>query len=423
VGPPQTLQRLPGVVRLTKKPRHILFITDSFHPATGGVERVCLCLGEALVKLGLRVTVLTRAVPTAPPQEMILGMHIIRYRVGMRFTPYIYLTHAISSLFKTWRLLQNDKPDLIHMHLALASQGPLSAAAGKEIPIVASFYGPWHKEFLAESQEMMSERGPIFKSYLKAQMAAQKLMQKRMLRRADRIVVLSDFSRGEAEKIAPGSESKIVKIPGGIDPTLFKLKVPGGIKEKYGFPKNAPLLVTVRRLVKRMGVDMLIGALALVRERGSQAHLLIAGKGPERKALEQMAAENNLSEQVRFIGFVSDKDLPNIYQGADLMVVPTRSQENFGLPILEAAACGLPVAATPVGSIPELMQIVSSPFISSRTDAVSLAETIEEALGKLQEFKLMMREQTAPKIAAQYSWDAVTKMHLENYRNIFIPKK
>ncbi len=399
---------------------HILFITDSFHPAAGGVERVCLCLGRALMKQGLRVTVLTRAIGGSPPAENVFGMRVIRYAVGKRFAPYVYLTHALGSFAKTWRLLEMDKPDLIHLHLALASQGPLSAVAGKKIPVVAGFYGPWHMEFFAEAKEMMAKRGPLYANYLKAQMAAQKAMQRRVLRRADRVVVLSDFSREEAEKIAPGVGGKIVKIPGGIDPERFSVKTAGGLRAKYEIPKNAPLLVTVRRLVKRMGVDLLIGAMAILRKRGSDAHLLIAGRGAERPALETLAADNKLFDRVRFIGFVPDERLPDLYRGADLMVVPTRAQENFGLPILEAAACGLPVAATPSGSIPELMDIVDSPFLSRDVDAASLAETIENALRNIREYRLKMREQTAPKIARDYSWDAVAKMYIENYRELIV---
>jgi glycosyltransferase involved in cell wall biosynthesis len=103
-----------------------------------------------------------------------------------------------------------------------------------------------------------------------------------------------------------------------------------------------PLLLSVRRLVPRMGLADLIEAVRRLREGGTRARAAIAGEGPERAALERAVRTAGLQDEVRLLGRVPDQSLPALYRAATAFVLPTRSLEGFGLATAEALASGLP---------------------------------------------------------------------------------
>jgi len=402
---------------LTRPIRNVLMVTDAFHPETGGVERACGELAGALVSKGVRVGVLTRAVKGRPPSEETDGVAIHRYPWVRKPTAAAYLSHFLFGLREFSRIRKNDPPDLVHAHLSLSSQGPLFALRRSPIPLVASFYGPWHKEFSIEAEDLFQTRGPLYGRYLNAQMDVQRTLQKRTLRLARGVVFLSDFSRGQILEMAPWAEPKLTKIPGGVNTQDF---FPGDgeeAKKKFSLDPDLPTVFTARRLVKRMGIDILLEAMARLKKNGVNAKLLVAGKGPLRNELAGTAVKLGLSDAVRFLGFVCDEDLAGLYRACDLFVIPTRGQENFGLPVLEAVACGCPVAATPSGSLPEVMALAGSPYLSKRADAESLAETIQRALSESPKGTARQKEQ-ARAVARDFSWEKIAQRHLDHYAKV-----
>jgi rhamnosyl/mannosyltransferase len=129
-------------------------------------------------------------------------------------------------------------------------------------------------------------------------------------------------------------------IPLSVDPLPFMEATP------YLPPEDKPRLLFVGRHRYYKGVGTLLKALTYV-----DAHLLIGGDGPMRSKWEQMSRELNLGERVRFVGEVSDEDLPRLYASADIFVLPANARaEAFGTVLLEAMAAGLPCVTTEVGS-------------------------------------------------------------------------
>ena len=402
---------------MTRPIQKVLMVTDAFHPESGGVERACGELAAALVSKGVRVSVLARAVKGRPSREEIDGIAIHRYPWARKPTAAVYLSHFLFGLREFSRIKKNDPPDLVHAHLSLSSQGPLFALRRSPIPLVASFHGPWHKEFSIEAEDLFQTRGALYGRYLNAQMDVQKTLQKRTLRLARRIVFHSEFSRGQILEMAPWAEPKLTKIPGGVNTRTF---FPGDgekAKRKFGLSPDQPTLFTARRLVKRMGIDILLEAMARLEKTGVNAKLLVAGKGPLRKELEGTVVKLGLSGAVRFIGFVPDKDLADLYRACDLFVIPTRGQENFGLPVLEATACGCPVVATPAGSLPEVMALAGSPYVCKKADAESLADTIGRALAESPKGTARQKE-AARAVARDLSWEKIAQRHLDHYAKV-----
>jgi len=199
------------------------------------------------------------------------------------------------------------------------------------------------------------------------------------LKRATRIRVLSNFSAGLLWKLYRVPEDRIVRVPGGVDTKRFQPAADRtAVRNALGLPARLPLLFTVRNLEARMGLDLLIRAMAILRRHVPEVLLLIGGTGSLRDDLESLTASLDLNGHVRFLGFIPDEQLPFYYQAADLFVLPTRELEGFGLVTVEALACGTPVLGTPVGATPEILLPLRSDLIFPGTDPDAIAKLIHE---------------------------------------------
>jgi glycosyltransferase involved in cell wall biosynthesis len=197
------------------------------------------------------------------------------------------------------------------------------------------------------------------------------------LARADLVVCLSEYMRGELLAGHPGMATPIAVIPGGVDTTRFHPS-PDRERERaqLGITADTTLLVTVRRLERRMGLDILVAALPQVLRKVKNVKLYIGGEGQERDALARQITELGLCEQAHLLGHVPAESLPQLYAAADLFVLPTRSLEGFGLATLEALACGTPVVAMPTGATPEWLGQLDSRMLAQGTTSGALAAAI-----------------------------------------------
>jgi len=134
--------------------------------------------------------------------------------------------------------------------------------------------------------------------------------------------------------------------PGGRDDALSVLKQTLGLS-------GGPVVGSVGRLSRVKGYHDLVAAFPAVLSRHPQAHLLIVGDGGEREELESLAARCGISENTVFTGFQSD--VAPYFSLLDIFVLPSTWQEPFGLVLIEAMAAYLPVVATSVGGVPEIV--------------------------------------------------------------------
>jgi glycosyltransferase involved in cell wall biosynthesis len=145
---------------------------------------------------------------------------------------------------------------------------------------------------------------------------------------------------------------------------------------------SGPHLLTVGRLAKEKGFDLLLEALHLVRERFPTADLVIAGSGPEEAALKAQSFDLGLESAVRFAGHVNDP--ATLFPCASVFVLSSR-QEGMPNALLEAVAGGLPIVATPAsGGITEMLRNQPGTWLATDTSAHALAASLLKALGALQ---------------------------------------
>jgi glycosyltransferase involved in cell wall biosynthesis len=136
----------------------------------------------------------------------------------------------------------------------------------------------------------------------------------------------------------------------------------------------------VRRLVRRVGVDVLVESAVALRARVPDALVLMAGTGPLRPELEARIDALGLGDTVRLLGFVPDEMLPLAYRAADLTVVPTTSLEGFGLITVESLAAGTPCVVTPIGGLAEIVSPLAPQLVAGEATKAEIGATLADAL-------------------------------------------
>jgi glycosyltransferase involved in cell wall biosynthesis len=204
-----------------------------------------------------------------------------------------------------------------------------------------------------------------------------------ILRRADKVLVHSTFMKSLTIKLHRVPDRNILMLPLALDTHKYQpTSNITGVRARLGLPIDRPILLTVRRLEARMGLEVLIQAMQTVVREVPNTLLLIVGSGYLRPRLGQQVQDSGLENHVAFLGQISEDSLPLYYQSADLFVLPTQELEGFGLATIEALSCGTPVVGTPIGATPEILNRVGQGFLSERNDATALADVIIHHLVK-----------------------------------------
>ncbi len=247
-------------------------------------------------------------------------------------------------LLAVWRAAQRAAvdTDVLDAHFALYALAPLHLGRLRHKPVVVHFHGPWADESTAAGDASGWRR------------RARRALERAVYRRADEVVVLtSAFRQVIVERYGVAPWHVNVEAP-GVDLDHFSPGSEQAARDGLRLAPGAFVAVCVRRLVPRMGIELLLDAWSdalSVLPAGST--LLIAGDGPLREPLARQTTARGAAASVRILGRVSDEQLIALYRAADVAVVPTHQHEGFGLVVIEAAACGTPSIVTAVGGLPE----------------------------------------------------------------------
>lgn len=182
-----------------------------------------------------------------------------------------------------------------------------------------------------------------------------KFLLPRTLKNADKIITVSEHTKNDLIKYFHISGEKIKVIHNGVSQKFKPLNDTqiSEVKNKYNL--DFPFILYVGTLEPRKNIPALIQAFKLLDKQNLPHKLVIAGKkGWKYREIFEMIEELNLSEDVVFTGYVPDNDLPALYNASDLFVYPS-IYEGFGLPPLEAMACGTPVITSDTSSLPEVV--------------------------------------------------------------------
>lgn len=266
----------------------------------------------------------------------------------------------------TIHALESYRPDILASHFAMLSLPALDAV--KQRPFVMHFHGPWADE--ARVQGSGAAKAMLMRA-----------VEKAVYSRADRVITLSHAFAKVLRETYDIDPDRIRIVPGAADLQRF---VPAAdrsqTRAKLGWPDDRTILITVRRLVPRMGLENLLTAMSMLRERHPHMLLYMIGKGPLTASLQAQIERLSLQDHARLLGYVPEDDLVAMYGAADLNIVPTLALEGFGLVAAESLAAGTPAIVTPVGGLPEVVGGLSDHLVLASTSPEDIARGLDAVL-------------------------------------------
>ena len=371
----------------------ILIINYEFPPVGGGGGTASYYLSCELVRLGYEVDVLTSRFRNLKGKETINGVTVYRVPVLRKRRDYCtfieMLIFIISSFFVLSKLLKKKKYNFMQAFFSFPS-GILGITSKIlfGIPYIVSLRG-------GDVPGANPYRYKILHSILYP-------IQRKIWKNAIAITVLPGIVK-QVLRLAP--DLKYHVIPNGVDIKKFKSLT----KKRTDNIK----IIYVGRLIRRKGLKYLIQSIPKVIQNKNIVKFIIVGDGPIRKILETIAKKLRIEHVVDFQGFVSEEKLLKLYNKADIFVLPSLF-EGFGNVITEAMASGLPVIATKVGAISEIVIDGKTGFLVPSKDSTALADAITKLIF---DTKLRRKMGKAGRKRAEtfYSWNKIVKEYLVIY--------
>lgn len=297
------------------------------------------------------------------------------------------------------KLSRNGTLDVINFHQPLSAFLILLSKRAKESLRVYTFHSPWHMEYEISNRAkgVLCAVNSFFRKH----------MERFCLSKCDRIITLSEYMKKEAVKIHNIKPGKITVIPGGVDTERFRPpSSKAEARRRLSLPEDKFIILTVRNFTRRTGLIELIKACRGILEREGNIILVIVGDGPLKGEMEAVIDRYRLKSGIIITGFVPNGLLPSYYQASDLFVMPTQKLEGFGLALVEALSSGLPVLATPVGGITEVLSGMDKDAFFKDISQDSLSEGLKRLINDT-EARERMAAKARDYARERYSWNNV----------------
>lgn len=389
---------------------------------TGGMNVYVLSVARALSKQGWTVDVFTRSQDTQQPKIVSItdDFRVIHIKAG----PEIYILPNSATnkklLFdsipefvenvKAFQMQENIVYDVFDCHYYLSGLAGLALKKDQpNVPLLMTFHTlALMKSLIAHSGLSDEEHGRIEAEF-------------RLVKQANVIISPSKNDSKYLQALYDAPEEKIRIIPPGVDTSLFYPSDKIKARETIGAPLDQKLVMFVGRIEPVKGIDVLLYATKILLKQNPDIKIclwIVGGDlhedqtlwSAELKKLEKLRTLLSLTTTVKFVGQQSQHDLPSYYNAADLVVMPSH-YESFGLSVLEAMACGVPVITSNVTGVSELIDDRCKQLITTANNPLLLADQMADVLARhhhksLHEVHLAITdldwEKVAKKISAVY---------------------
>jgi glycosyltransferase involved in cell wall biosynthesis len=371
----------------------VLLLTSLYPPILGGAELQAQRLARELNSRGVRVTVLTQPCAREPIQEWDQDIRIVRGLSSIALGPLWGLTYMMSThrwlrrLTSNWDVLHNQQ---VALHCWPSVR--IARALGKPCLLRFACCGP--------GGDLAELSGHRFGSYFVDHLGA-----------AERLVALTDAGADEIRHYRLPSE-RIRTIPNGVELERFTVQSWPQLEAS-----DAVRLLFVGRLNRQKGVDVLLGALAMVR-RPESFRLRVVGVGPELERLRYQAGEAGLDSIVEFCG--RQQDVMAHYAWSELVVLPSRFE---GMPnvVLEAMSCARPVLGTRISGTTDLIAEARSGWLVPNDNPRALAQRLEQVAKERSALRSIGLAGRA--IAeSKYSMTRIASLYLREYEAMLAEK-
>src|SRR5215208_945759 len=360
----------------------------------GGMQNHAAELTRALDRRGVVQTVVTTRPPTTPYFQR-LGDHgcVIRLGLPVRRFRQLYGPQAVIVA-----PILAARADVIHVHLGedLAVL-PVGAAAARlhRLPLVLTVHTSLRHTLAVgdlRSAVLKTLGGPI-ERWGEHSAEAVLVITPRLRR-----LLLSDGVQ----------ENRLHLIPPGVNSSLFE----GPFEDPFS-GIGRPRVLFVGRLAPQKGVSTLVAAAGLLED--PSARLLLVGDGPERKVLEKEAKRIGMGDRLHFVGFVAHERLPAVLVHADLLVLPSLYEE-LGTVLLEAMQAALPIVASNIGGIPDVIEDGVNGLLVPPGEPEALARAIDRLLADRDLARRL--SEGAQERAKDYDWEVLAERVLRVYQGV-----
>jgi len=303
----------------------IAIIVESFLPyALGGMEIAAYNTAKYLSKRGHEVHVITSLNNELPKESICDGFCTHRIRLWKTKIGVILFWINI------FLALKKICPDIIHIHSISSGLPGLLSKKIWRIPYIVTCHG-----------------SDVYLSW-----KFKKIRAKLVLKDADMVIALTEYMQKEIQKLY---SKKVVVIPNGIELDCFDVLPKEEIRTKLGIKEDEKILIFVGTLRSIKGVKYLIQAMKSIIQQDPKIKLMLVGDGEEKQSLKALSKELNIEKNIKFVGEVPHKNISEYLAAADIFVLPSLS-EGFSIVVLEAMASGLPIVATNVKGVPEIVK-------------------------------------------------------------------
>ena len=378
-----------------------LLISWEYPPVIeGGLGRHVRKLAEHLVDQGHDVHVLTRGGGRLPAEECRRGVSVHRVReppfprdleAFLRWVTGMNQDMAELGL----ALCDSGRFDLVHSHDWLVAEAAEQVARQCGLPWLVTVH----------ATEFGRHQGWVQKhpqSYIHG-------IERRMCRRADRLITCSEYMRGHVSRVFGVATEQITPISNGVDPhdlAPIEGEDLAALRERFAGPRDL-LVLLVGRLVFEKGFHLALDALAPLARRSGNLRFVVAGTGNAEAELKRQSAELGLARYGSFLGWVGDDMLRSLYRVADLCIVPS-IYEPFGIVALEAMASGCLCVVADTGGLREVVPDDGTAGLRfPARDADALRAILERALTDDVARRQLIDE--ARKHVLQFGWDEVAR--------------
>jgi len=348
-----------------------------------GTEIATYNIAKYLARRGHEVHVITSLDEGLPKESIEEGFYVHRIK-----TKEISIMGPLSFCIKSIFLINTITPDILHSQSILRTG--LTCFIAKKLfkkPCIAYCRG-----------------SDIYSSW-----KFKNIISKLVLKNADAVIALTEDMKREIKKIC---DRDIFVIPNGIDLEKFKNLSKETLRKRLKIEEDEKMIIFVGTLRPVKGIKYLIKAMKLIIKENENVKLMLVGDGEEREELESLVVELDLKDCVKFIGRVQNEEIPRYMIASDVFVLPSFS-EGFPVVILEAMASGLPIVATKVGGLPEIVKDGENGFLVEPKNPEEIAEKVLLIL-KGDKLRERISENNKKKVK-EYSWERVSEQIEEVY--------
>lgn len=340
----------------------VMIVTPYFYPHLGGLENYTNGIARGLAKDGHEVLIVTSNHNKKAYEEgLIDGLRVIRLPISFKFsnTPI-----GLSWYWTLKKLIKSEGPDVINTHSPVPFIADMATYAAEKIPVVATYHSG-----------SMLKGSMVIDAILNAY---ERLLLPRVLKKAQSVVgIYPAFLK----KIV-GPSVKITRIAPGVDTNLFKSI--RGVRKDY----DVMFAGRIDKTSEWKGLGVLLEASALVVAKYPQFKLQVVGDGDALIDYKNIAIDLGIEKNVDFVGAKFNEDLIQAYNRSRTFVLPSKTEsESFGIVLIEALACGVPVIGSRIGGIPSIIENGKSGYLFKPGDSRALANKITYLLDRPNERK------------------------------------